>query len=289
MDGKAFEKNEQNIITLRDSVRYKVEIPDAEQWVIRSRAENRTYQISVAQPLGDPPPSGYPVIYLLDANSVFGTMVEAVRLQSRRPDKTGVVPAIIVGIGYQTEGPYAPDRFYDFTPIPTTEYDRKPDGTALPEQGGAAAFLQFIEEELKPQIECEFKVDSSRQTIFGHSLGGLFALYALFTRPDAFQYYIAGSPSIHWNKQYLLEQERKFVSRVKEEPVNVQLLLGVGELEKSHMSRNCDNARELSERLSPLLSRGVGVAFKEFEGEGHVSVLPILISRALRFALSPEK
>ena len=275
--------------TLNDIARHKVDIPRAEQWMMRSRAENRTYRLIVAQPEGAPPPSGYPIIYLLDGNSVFGTMAEAVRLQCRRPDKTGVVPAIIVGIGYETDGPYAPDRFYDYTPVPTTEYRHKSDGTALPEQGGAAAFLQFIEEELKPQIESEFQIDRNRQTIFGHSLGGLFTLYALFTKPGAFQYYIAGSPSIHWNKQYLLEQEQKFTARVKEEPVNVQLLLGVGELEKSHVSRNCDSARELSERLSALSSRGVGAVYKEFEDEGHVSVLPILISRALRFALNPEK
>ncbi|WP_276913494.1 alpha/beta hydrolase [Aneurinibacillus aneurinilyticus] len=268
---------------------HKVEIPHAEQWMVHSQAENRLYQIMVAQPAEDPPPSGYPVIYLLDANSVFGTMVEAVRLQSRRPEKSGVVPAIIVGIGYQTEEPYAPERFYDFTPIPTTEYHQKPDGTALPEQGGAAAFLNFIEEELKPHIERKFRIDSSRQTIFGHSLGGLFTLYALFTKPEAFQCYIAGSPSIHWNRQYLLEQERNFMAHVKKKSVNVQLLLGVGELEKTHISGNCDNAKELSARLSALSSQGMKVMFKQFEGEGHVSVLPTLISQAIRFALNPKK
>lgn len=54
-------------------------------------------------------------MYVLDGNSLFGTMVEALRLQSRRPEKTGVVPAIIVGIGYQTEAPYHPLRHYDLT------------------------------------------------------------------------------------------------------------------------------------------------------------------------------
>jgi hypothetical protein len=172
--------------------------------------------------------------------------------------------------------------------MPTTEYLHKSDRTALPEQGGAAAFLQFIEEELKPQIERELKIDKSRQTIFGHSLGGLFVLHVLFTKPSAFQCYIAGSPSIHWNKQLLIQEERQFVSRLKQEPLNVRVLLGVGELEKSHISRNSDSARELAKRLSALSSRGVGVKFQEFEGEGHVSVLPVLISRALRFALSPK-
>lgn len=272
---------------VKETQRLKVEMPRAEQWVMRSNAENRAYQIKVAQPPGDPPPGGYPVVYLLDANSVFGTMVEALRLQSRRPDKTGVVPAIVVGIGYETEEPFAPERFYDLTPKPTTEYLRRPDGTALPEQGGAGHFLQFIEEELKPHLEREFKIDRKRQAIFGHSLGGLFVLYAFLTKPDAFQYYIAGSPSIHWNKQYLLAQEREFAARLAEDPVGVRLLLAFGELEKSHISRNCDSAEELAERLSGLSGHGVNAEFKLFEDENHVSVLPVLISRALRFALSP--
>lgn len=278
-----------DIAALDQLSRRQVGIPRAEQWTMRSRAENRAYRIMVAQPEGDPPPSGYPVIYLLDGNSVFGTMVEALRLQSRRPDKTGVSPAVIVGIGYETEASYSPDRFYDYTPLPNTELTHRSDGARLPEQGGAAAFFQFIEAELKPQIAGEFRIDPSRQTIFGHSLGGLFVLYALFTKPGAFRHYIAGSPSIHWNKEYLLEQERIFAARVQEKPVSVRLLLGFGEQEKSHVSRNAESARELAERLSSLTELGVCAVYKEFEDEGHVSVLPILISRALRFALHPEQ
>lgn len=150
--------------------------------------------------------------------------------------------------------------------------------------GGAEAFLKFIEEELKPEIECEFEIDRERQALFGHSLGGLFALHVLFTKPTAFRTYIAGSPSIHWNKRFLLEAEQQFVSRLERETLNVDILLAVGELERSHKSRISNNAKELAERLSALAHRGVYVEFEEFEGEGHVSVLPALVSRALRFA-----
>jgi uncharacterized protein len=285
----SFDHPEQRVVSLKETASGKTEIPRSKRWMMQSRAENRSYQIMVAAPAEAPPPSGYPVIYLLDANSVFGTMVEAVRLQGGRPEKTGVVPAVVVGIGYQTDGPFSPDRYYDLTPMPATEYLHAPDGTALPAQGGAAAFLQFIEEELKPRIEREFKLDSSRQTIFGHSLGGLFVLHVLFTKPHAFQCYVAGSPSIHWNRQHLLLAEQQFVSRLEQEPLRIKVLLGVGELEKGHVSRNSDHARELSERLSAHSARGLEVVFKEFEGENHVSVLPVLISRALRFALRPEK
>lgn len=63
-----------------DMIRRSVELPHAEHWVMRSRAGNRRYRIIAAQPMGQAPPSGYPVIYLLDGNSVFHTMVETLRL-----------------------------------------------------------------------------------------------------------------------------------------------------------------------------------------------------------------
>ncbi|MCY8960525.1 alpha/beta hydrolase [Bacillus atrophaeus] len=264
-------------------------IPGTESRLMYSRTGKREYQIFVSKPSEDPPPAGYPVIYLLDANSVFGTMAEAIRVQSRRPEKTGVIPAVIVGIGYQTEAPFSPARHCDFTlPLPDSELPSRPGGTPWPEQGGAEDFLTFIEEEVKPEIERDYQIDTSRQTIFGHSLGGLFVLQVLFTKPDAFQTYIAGSPSIHWNKRFIHKESRQFGDRVSREKLNVNVMLAAGELEKSHKSRINDHAKELSEQLSSLAGHGVRTQFHEFEGEGHISVLPVLISRALRFALHPD-
>lgn len=266
----------------------EVTIPRTEQRIKVSRTGNREYRIFVAVPEEEPPTLGYPVIYLLDANALFGTMVEAIRVQGQRPEKTGVVPAVIVGIGYRTQFAFDPARHYDFTlPAPAADLPARPDGGALPEQGGADAFLRFIEEELKPEIERDYRIDRSRQTIFGHSLGGLFVLHALFTRPESFRTYIAGSPSIHWNKQLLLNEEQMFVNHVALADTNVDILLATGGLERSHKSGMAGNAKELAARLSALASHGVRVEFKEFEGESHTSVLPALISRSLRFALSP--
>ncbi|MDH6669864.1 putative alpha/beta superfamily hydrolase [Paenibacillus sp. LBL] len=277
-----------NPILHLDMMRRSVELPNAEHWVKQSSAGHRRYRIMAAQPMGQAPPAGYPVIYLLDGNSVFHTMVETLRLQCHRPDKTGILPAVIVGIGYDTEGQYAPDRFYDYTPFPNTKFRNKFDGNSVPEQGGAAEFLQFMEEDLKPQIESEFNIDRNRRAIFGHSLGGLFTLYAMFSKPQAFRYYIAGSPSIHWNQEYLREMEQRFTERVKEDPLQVRLMLGAGELERSHVTGNCISACQLAERLAPLSGYGIHAEFKEFESEGHLSVLPVLISKALRFALNPD-
>ena len=114
--------------------------------------------------------------------------------------------------------------------------------------------------------------------------------YRIFiAKPDAFQTYVAGSLSIHWNKKPILEEEQKFLInlRRKESNCNINIMLAAGELEKGHFSCMNDNARELSERLSAYENKDLKVQFHEFEGEGHVPLLPVLINKALRFALNP--
>ncbi|MNJ30958.1 alpha/beta hydrolase [Paenibacillus bouchesdurhonensis] len=259
-------------------------IPHAAEWLMHSRVESRKYRIMVSTPSVPPPLSGYPVFYVLDANSVFGTMAETARLQGSCPHNTGVFPAVIVGIGYDTLDLFPAERYYDYTPATSLDYRFRPDGTPLPKQGGAAAFLHFIEEELKPEIEGKYNIDRGKQTLFGHSLGGLFTLYTLFTRSEAFTCYIAGSPSFHWNKSIIAEAEEMFVNRLQQEVLNAKILLGAGELEQNHISQNSKNARRLAERLAMFSSSGISASFKEFEGEGHVTVLPALVSRALQFA-----
>lgn len=249
------------------------------------RFQGREYEIFVSFPVGPPPPSGFPVLYMLDGNAVFGTVTEAVRAQSRFPERTGVYPAVIVAIGYSTDAPFHPSRHYDFTmPVPRAELPPSPDGTDWPEQGGAMAFLSFIEDELMPMIAAQYSIDPSRGSLIGHSLGGLFVLFALFTRPYLFQRFAAGSPSIYWNENVLQEKERQFVQLLQHNKP-IDLLLTAGELERTHESLVNVKTKALAERLSALGNDRLSVEYREFEDEQHISVLPVFISKAIRFAM----
>lgn len=268
----------------------------------RSGAE---FRIFISKPSVPPPPGGFPVIYHLDANAAFATLADALALQSARPEATGVEPAVLVGIGYPTDRPLDPvRRTFDYTPdVDGARLAPRPDGTAWPPTGGAAAFLGFIEEDLKPAIAAEFAIDPARQALFGHSFGGLFALYALFHRPGAFRSIIAASPSIWFGGGAILDSERAFTAALGEGHRDVRVMIAVGALEQTLSARESaepdgakraqwlaqnrmvDNARDMADRLGALASRGVAVTYAEFPGETHVSVLPAVLSRALRFAL----
>lgn len=282
-------------------------IAGARQHDIRAKRTGDAYRIFVSRPLQPPPADGYPVVYVLDGNAVFGTMTEAVRLQSARPAATGVVPAVVVGIGYPTDLPLdLGRRTFDTTPeVDHAALPARPDGSPWPPTGGANAFLDFLEDDVKPMIAAEQPVDPRRQTLFGHSFGGLLTLHALFTRPEAFQAYVAASPSIWFGARTILATEERFAQRLGAEPRDLRLMIGVGSLEQtltereradpaqSHRAswiegnRMVDNAREMAARLGALAPHGLAVAFQELADENHASVIPALASRALRFALAP--
>lgn len=259
-----------------------VTISNIEQWKMYSRLGNREYQIYISKPKQPAPDSGYPVIYVLDGNAFFQTFQEAMNIQSVRVEKTGVAPSIIVGVGYPIEGVFAAsERCYDFTPsLPSVDAPPKPDGKPWPKSGGASEFLAFIQDELKLQIEKNFEIDKEKQTIFGHSLGGLFALHVLFTNTNAFQNYFISSPSIWWNNKSVLEKEATFINELSRASSEVGVFLTVGALERDHMVQD---ANALSERLMNLQHNKFRFAFYEAEGENHASVVPTVLSKALRF------
>ncbi len=83
----------------------------------------------------------------------------------------------------------------------------------FPTAGGADNFLKFIETELMPEIEKRYRVTPYKM-LAGHSLGGLFAVHAMVTKPDLFNSYIAVSPATAVGQSTGGEEAPKISSRV---------------------------------------------------------------------------
>lgn len=191
--------------------RSKVEIDASEVHAVRSEHLNRTIRLSVGLPLGRPPATGhYPVLYLLDGDLAF-PLVRQIALSLQFAGE--LPPVLIVGIGYEGGLRSAMRwRSLDYTPTADeayNEYARRWEGAPDDAQvtGGAQAYLDFIEHELKPYIEATFPADPNDSAIFGASFGGLFAAVALLERPALFQRYIMSSPSLWWHSNYIFDQE----------------------------------------------------------------------------------
>lgn len=236
-----------------------------EQWTMKS-AEGREYRIMISLPEGDVPwTGGYPVIYLLDGNAYFPAFHAAKRAQER------LRGAILVGIGYPSDTPLDFERrAFDLSPPQPAERNTPP-------QGGQDLFLDFIEKRLMPKVNARFKVDQDQRSLVGHSFGGMFGVYALFTRPQLFQHVIAISPSLWWRDRYLLEHERAFRKKAQAGQLDLthsSLTLLMGERE---MAQEIQDARALQIRLEALSQYGLRSDFQLEPGEDHMS-MPFRVS-----------
>jgi predicted alpha/beta superfamily hydrolase len=142
----------------------------------------------------------YPVIYVLDADNHFAQMVEYSKYLSRQ-DVNVIPPLIVVGITNT-------NRNRDLTPSHSNiDYSGKSDTTAnspYKNSGGNEHFLQFIQKELIPYVNSNYKTQPYR--IFaGHSFGALTTINCLINYPDMFDAYIAVSPSFWWDRKFLLK------------------------------------------------------------------------------------
>lgn len=280
----------------------------SEEFILKS--ESGDYRIMVSLPEGEAPAGGHAITYVLDGDELFPVVTSVLRLQAgtgKLSKHNGITPGIVVGIGYGGQS----RRDFDYTlPSPPGPPETYRNGKPYPPREGGAAdkFFEFLDKELRPSIEKRYAVNRQRQTLLGNGYGGLFALHVLFTRPEAFQTYIASSPSVWWNDRYVLQEEAKFTERVATSPVKAKLVMTAGSLEQSltrieaawpedereehrlkiTRRKMVDNTRELAWRLEKLGAHGLSSEYRIFEGESHKSVVPMAISYALPFAFPPR-
>ncbi len=253
-------------------------MPETEVWDMIA-ANGETYRIYVSRPEGEPPEGGYPVLYVLDGNAIFGGFAETRRLL----EGSDVGKSIIVGVGYPTDKAYDMRRLYDLTGGPPPP---PWDATLGKERsGGWNEFLAFLTGELRTEIGARYTINPDRQALFGHSLGGLFAIHALFSRPDAFHAIIAASPSLFWHKD-MLKAERAFSARLQAGKISKvsRLMVVAGELEEVALERW--DAEAFVKRMEPLSAYGLTTRSEIYVGEGHMTVPIRSVSQTLRFAFT---
>jgi len=276
------------------------------------------YRILVSAPSGPPPANGFPAIYVLDGDAWFGAATEIAKMREHGK----LAPAVVVGVGYPQRLFFdAIRRSFDFTPPGAVDADTQNSGIAL---GGADEFLTFLNDRLKPQIRAQHRIDPAAEILFGHSLGGLFVLHALFTAPESFDVYLAASPSILFGDRVVLKREAACLANPQRRAARVLITVGEFEYPKislplkedyrryyaahpekipgqtpqqaadelfarrpnDHGASMADDARTLAERLT---QGGVAATFAYFPGEEHTSAAISALNRGIPFALRPPQ
>lgn len=253
-------------------------LPSTRMWEMTS-AGGEAYRIFLSFPKGEAPAEGYPVLYVLDGNASFASFAETRRLLEYY--KLG--NALIVGVGYPGDDAYNPRRTADFLyPVPTPQGVLAPSPRNSADNNGRDRFLDFLTGALRTEIGKRFRIDPGRQSLFGHSFGGLFALHALYARPDAFQSIVVASPSLGWNTQEMLREERDFAAGLRSGKTarmsRVMVVVGAQDADDDP-----EPARALASRLDLLSGYGLNSRFVRYEDEIHITVPARAVTDTLRF------
>lgn len=238
--------------------------------VIKSKLlkENRTLNIYLPASYANNTKEKYPVIYLLDGslNEDFIHISGLVQFGSFSWIKM-LPETIVVGISNI-------DRKRDYT-FPTENKELLKE---FPTTGGSANFIEFVEQELQPFIEREYRVNDLK-TIIGQSLGGLLATEILYKKPHLFNNYIIISPSLWWDDNSLFE------SKLPKNLDDKSIYVGVGK-EGEIMEQD---ARKLYQKLSHTSIKIKKIKFRYFDNLEHGDTLHLAVYDAFEqiFKIKP--
>jgi predicted alpha/beta superfamily hydrolase len=243
-DTSAFEIPRSNIIEIKD--------PDSE----------RIYPLFIKLPrsYNNRKDKSYPVIYLTDAWYSFQIVSGATRF----PMNTGKMQeAIIVGISYSKGSRGPSSRIRDYTHIEDSSWKFQ--------TGKAKEHISFIEKSIFSFIENNYRVNESR-TFVGNSLGGLLGAYILFTKPDMFNNYVLGSPSVWFKNNDIL----KIKTAPNLNKHKVFIAVGANETIELDSPKHdmVKGAKELELKLSGELFPNTKVKLLTIQGANHETAFP---------------
>lgn len=216
----------------------------------------------------------YPAIYFCDGFYDFALL--AMIYGDQIFDGT-IRECFLVGFSYKGENlDYGKLRTHDYTPTSQGMFSSG---------GGAPDFLKIIEHEFIPFMEMNYRVDTSFRALGGSSLGGLFTLYAMLTRPNLFQSYIAISPAANWDNDWLFRYEEEFYKQHPNLPV--ALYMTGAEKEFGDRPEFLQGIKRFNEVLQKHNYKNFRYTFRILDDSYHASSKPEGYTRGMQFIFSP--
>ena len=214
---------------------------------IQSKSLNEERSIWVRVPIGyQRTDEKFPVVYMLDGHAPQPSMMAGIIEQQVWGEQ---MPEMIL-VSIQNT-----NRTRDMTP---TKTDRA-------NSGGGENFMKFIETEVIPLVEKNYRVQPFR--IFaGHSLGGLTVIYAFVSRPDLFNAYIAASPVLHWDNDYVIKRAEELFKQKRD--WNKTMFIGIGD--EPDYIKGFNSFQSLLKKEKP---KNLEFEFRQFKEENHASVV----------------
>jgi len=199
----------------------------------------------------------YPVLILLDGNLHFKSITGTVNYLSSDVYRSRKIPEMIV-VGIKNV-----DRRRDYTPekIITVRENNT---------GGGENFLSFLEVELLPELDKEYRTLHYR-ILYGHSLGGLLAAHTYMKESTLFNSFISVDPSFGtWDSETI----DKKLNSLTENSFDRFIYIATANWGKRNI-RNRDRHLRFYESLNNKCRGELSAKLEYFENENHSSV-PII-------------
>jgi predicted alpha/beta superfamily hydrolase len=198
----------------------------------------------------------FPVLYMQDGQNLFDPATSFGGVPWRMGETAdrliaagSIQPLIIVGI-YNT----GKQRLREYTP------------SRAPKQGGGGAnrYRRMLIEEIKPFIDSQYRTLPGQQhtCIGGSSLGGLLALYVGLRFPKVFGKIAALSPSIWWDRRWIVSFAARSRSKVRP-----RIWLDSGTQEGVHTADDTRKMRDVL--LKKGWREGQDLLYMEIQGGQH--------------------
>ena len=214
---------------------------------INSKILNEERSIWVRVPLNyERTDEKLPVVYMLDGHAPQPSMMAGIIEQQAWGGK---MPEMIL-VSIQNT-----NRTRDMTPTKTERVG----------SGGADNFLQFIETEVIPLVEKNYRTQPFR-IIAGHSLGGMLAVYSFVARPDLFNAYIAASPHLQWDNNAVIKRAEESFKQNRDWKKTMFLCIG----DEPDYVNSFNAFQDLLKKAKP---KNFEYEFRQFKGENHGSVV----------------
>jgi predicted alpha/beta superfamily hydrolase len=271
-------------------------LDDTEVSDVHAQALHRDYQLFVALPASyRTSQKRYPVLFVTDANYAFPI---ARGIAQRLALHAGLEEAIVVGLSYAKGDQPVYSRRRDYTPsAPRLQRYASDMPGKPPAFGEAEAYGRFIASDVFPSIAARYRADMHRKIFVGHSYGSLLGLQLLLSRPETFEHYILGSPSLWYDRGVMFDREKAYAEGHKEMPASV--FFGIGGREtlaagkkRSRSEEDADmvaDLREFDAALKAHRYRGLVTRLEVYTDEDHASVFPLVLTHGLRSYLKKTR
>jgi predicted alpha/beta superfamily hydrolase len=205
----------------------------------------------------------YDVVYIIDGETHFDDFLYIYKFA--KSEKL-LPPLILIALKntYTSEGNM---RDRDFLPEKTAE-DVK--------AGGANNFIDFFKNELIPYINKKLPT-SGDNSLFGHSLGGVFTMYVLLKEPGLFTNYFCSDPAFPWNNRRIITMTAETFKNTTE----LDKTLWINGVEETYRNVGIQKMDSVIKTLAP---EGLRWKVSIYPNETHMSVRLKGIYDGLKYA-----